>query len=101
MLDRIRNGDLASLCQQPWVLATALGRRELYDRWYGSKNREDAFYLDIALRQAAEYAAMGDIVAKAEGLVNPLILGADDHKMGRFYSLTTHIPVLYLQRNYE
>ncbi|MBB3944463.1 hypothetical protein GGQ73_000386 [Rhizobium skierniewicense] len=101
MLLRIRDGDLSAIGREPWVRATALGRRELYDRWYGCKNREDGFYLDIALRQAAEYAAMGQIVAASKDLQNPLILGADDHKMGRFYSIASEIPVLYLQRNYE
>ncbi len=101
MLSRIQDGNLSAIGQQSWVRATALGRRELYDRWYGCKNREDSFYLDIVLRQAAEYAVMGQIIATSKDLQSPLVLGADDHKMGRFYSIASNIPVLYLQRNYE
>jgi len=100
-LERLTDGDLRDVARQPWVRTVALSRRDLYDRWYDSRGREDDFYVAIAVRQAAEYAAMGAIVAAAPTLANPLVLGADDHKMGRFYRLAAPVPVLYLQRNYE
>jgi hypothetical protein len=99
--ERLLEGDLAHLRGLEWVRRTALSRRGLYDRWYGVEDRPDDFYIEIVLRQAAEYAAMGRAIASNASLPNPLVFGADDHKMGRFYNLTDVVPVIYLQRNYE
>jgi hypothetical protein len=92
---------LGGMTSHPWLEDVALGRAGLYDRWFGVSNRETSFYVNIVLRQGAEYAAMGAAVEANKTLINPLILGADDHRMGLFYRLSTSAPVLYLNRNYE
>lgn len=101
MQQRLFAGDLYAVRDEPYVRETALSRRGLYDRWYGGTDHEPDFYIDIVIRQAAEYAVMGEAITHAPGLANPLVLGADDHKMGRFYTLTGDLPVLYFPRQYE
>jgi hypothetical protein len=101
ILKRMQDGAFGPLEGEAWLRAIALGRRGLYDRWYNVEDQEPAFYEAIAIRQGAEYAAMGHAIATHPDCKNPLILGADDHKMGAFYGLTSSIPVLYLRRNYE
>lgn len=93
-------GDLYPVKLSPETLQVALGRKQLYDRWFEKPNSPNEFYVDLVCTQAVEYGAMGQAIDSADGIVNPLILGADDHKMGRFYGLTTDIPVLYLPRIY-
>ena len=79
---------------------TAQARKSLYDRWSGGNANTLENYLNMLLSQAAEYAAMG-ICIKNSAMKNPLILGADDHKMGKFYTLCESLPVLYLPRIYD
>ncbi|QNT77822.1 hypothetical protein [Entomobacter blattae] len=100
-LNRIIKGDLCNISSQDWVLKTAIARRDLYNRWYNCINQTNDFYVNLVIKQAAEYAAMGKIITSNDSINNPLILGADDHKMGRFYSLTLNIPVVYLKRIYD
>lgn len=101
LVDRINAGEFGQIVGAPLVREVALGRRGLYDRWYNVTERPAEFYEAIVIRQGAEYAAMGAIVSESDRCPNPLVLGADDHKMAPFYRLAADIPVLYLRRNYE
>jgi hypothetical protein len=74
-------------------------RKPLYQRWYPG-HTGDAFFERLVLQQGIEYAVMGKIIG--EHYENPLVLGADHHRMGYFfYPLAASIPVIYLSRNYE
>jgi hypothetical protein len=98
---RMASGDLVHLKDEEWVKQTAIGRKALYDRWYPREAADASLYVDIVLRQGVEYAAMGDIIWTNPKLKNPLVLGADDHKMGQFYHALAPVPVIYLERRYE
>ena len=78
---------------------TANARGGLYDRWC-VRNDDPDRYMKMIIPQVMEYAAMG-VCIKKSAFENPLILGADDHKMGKFYHLLTALPVVYLPRIYE
>lgn len=101
LVERMNAGAFGPIAGTPQVREVALGRRGLYDRWYNVTDRPVEFYESIVIRQGAEYAAMGVLVSGSARCPNPLILGADDHKMAPFYRLAADIPVLYLRRNYE
>ena len=81
----------------------ALSRKGLYERWGGNTHKDTRcprdFYTERLIAQIIEYTAMGEIIKKT--VSNPLILGADDHKMGRFYDISDTIPILYLPRIYD
>lgn len=88
--EQLRSGDLRDI---------ARARKPLYQRWYPG-HTDDSFFEELVLKQGIEYAVMGKIIE--ERCENPLVLGADHHRMGYFfYSLAANIPVLYLSRNYE
>jgi hypothetical protein len=101
MLAGIEAQEFGNLAAARWVRDIALARRGLYDRWHGAGDRGSEFYTALALRQGAEYATMGMVVAKHPALMNPLVLGADDHRMGIFYHLAAALPVIYLKRSYQ
>lgn len=101
ILDDFANGELTAIRDLPWVRRLAGSRAELYRRWYGGGAQSADFYLAKVLEQGAEYYAMGKIIREMSGYADPLVLGADDHRMGRFYRLTGPLPVLYVERNYE
>ena len=100
ILEDFRSGDLAAVRDLPWVRRLAASRAGLYQRWYGGA-QSSGFYLDKVIEQGAEYYAMGKIIRELSGYPDPLILGADDHRMGRFYRVAGPLPVLYIERNYE
>jgi hypothetical protein len=100
-LHRMTEGDRSHLRDEDWVVKTAQGRSGLYDRWYPSNDGSAEFYVDLALQQGAEYASMGQLILENPDLQNPLVLGADDYKMGRFYETISPIPIIYLLRRYE
>lgn len=101
ILDEFENGELAAIRGLPWVRRLAGSRGELYRRWYGGDAQSIEFCLDKVINQGAEYYAMGKVVLEASGYPAPLVLGADDHRMGRFYRLAGPLPVLYVKRDYE
>ena len=79
--------------------ATAEARSGLYDRWCNGR-MDSNHYMKMIIPQVVEYATMG-LCVRTSPFKNPLILGADDHKMGKFYHLLTTLPVIYLPRIYE
>lgn len=101
ILDDFGTGELAAIRDLPWVRRLTQSRAELYRRWYGDAARSADFILSKVLEQGAEYYAMGKIIREMSGYADPLVLGADDHRMGRFYRLAGRLPVLYVERNYE
>ena len=69
-------------------------RKGLYDKWFGEKyDLKD--HLPVLIRQGAEYALMGKIIAKQYD--NPMVVGFDHFKMEPFYSEYSPIPVLYTE----
>lgn len=105
ILDEVRHdlaeGEFAAVRDLPWVRRLAVSRAELYKRWFGDSGQAPDFFLGKVMEQGAEYVAMGRIVRAAGDCPDPLVLGADDHRMGRFYRLAGPLPVLYVKRNYE
>lgn len=101
ILDDFKAGELAAIRDLPWVRRLAGSRAELYRRWHGGAAQSADFYLAKVIEQGAEYYAMGKIIREMSGYADPLVLGADDHRMGRFYRLAGPLPVLYVERNYE
>jgi hypothetical protein len=73
-------------------------RRPLYERWYG-KRKFIQDYIDIVLDQGAMYAAMGTVLHEHYG--HCLVFGADNKVMRHFYSITTRIPTLYINKKYS
>ena len=71
-------------------------RLDLYKSWYPNLNRKK--YLNLLIKQGAEYTSMGDIFS--EKIKNPIIFGLDHPKMGTFYSINKNIPVLYGKPKY-
>lgn len=99
MIDRFEADAFGRLRDQDFVHQAAEARRELYRRWFGDSVSEPDFLIGTVLRQGAEYSAMAEVIA--EHFANPLIVGADHHRMAPFYNLGREMPVLYLDRNYE
>ena len=71
-------------------------RLDLYKSWYPNLNRKK--YLNLLIKQGAEYTSMGDIFS--DKIKNPIIFGLDHPKMGTFYSINKNIPVLYGKPKY-
>lgn len=71
-------------------------RLDLYKSWYPNLNRKK--YLNLLIKQGAEYTSMGDIFS--DKIKNPVIFGLDHPKMGTFYSINKNIPVLYGKPKY-
>ena len=71
-------------------------RTELYSSWFPGKNEKD--YVDLVIKQGAEYTSMGDLFKKKFN--NPIVLGLDHPKMADFYSLNKEIPVIYGKPKY-
>ena len=74
-------------------------RKQLYRRWYNAPDAPDRFFEGLVVAQGIEYSTMGKVIA--ETFVNPLVLGADHHRMAPFYNFAADIPVIYLDRNYD
>jgi hypothetical protein len=74
-------------------------RKQLYRRWYNAPDAPDKFFEGLVVAQGIEYSTMGKVIA--ETFVNPLVLGADHHRMAPFYNFAADIPVVYLDRNYD
>jgi hypothetical protein len=102
MLGRFEAGEFGPPRGNPVYLDIAASRQSLYDRWYQLNGAPLSHYEPLVIRQGAEYATMGEVVEEAPGCLNPMIIGADHHKMAPFYNYSTKsIPVLYLRRDYE
>ena len=71
-------------------------RMDLYKSWY--PKLEEKEYLNLLIKQGAEYTTMGEIFLKK--IDNPVIFGLDHHKMAIFYTLKNDIPVLYGKPKY-
>ena len=71
-------------------------RTELYSSWFPGKNEND--FLDLVIKQGAEYSTMGDLF-KAR-FNNLIVLGLDHPKMASFYSLNKSVPVIYGKPKY-
>lgn len=99
MKARIESAEFGLLEERILIQEIATARRPLYERWYPSVDAKDEFFRNLVVAQGIEYAAMGKIIA--EKFRNPLVLGADHHRMSPFYNLAADIPVIYLDRNYE
>lgn len=82
-----------------FVQEIAESRRGLYERWHGQSGVDISVLEDIVIAQGAEYAAMGAIIQST--FENPLVIGADHHRMAPFYNFGNDLAVLYLERNYE
>lgn len=78
------------------IMEIGNSRKELYKRWFKNFKNEDIE--EIIYRQGAEYASMGSIIKKKYH--NPLTLGADHHKMSKFYKVSSNFPVLYIKNDY-
>ena len=71
-------------------------RMDLYKSWYPNLNRNK--YMDLLVKQGAEYTSMGDLFS--EKIKNPVVFGLDHPKMGIFYNINANIPVLYGKPKY-
>jgi len=73
-------------------------RMDLYKSWYPELKESE--YLNLVIRQGAEYASMAEIFQKK--IDNPVIFGLDHPKMGIFYNLSSNLnlPVLYGKPKY-
>jgi hypothetical protein len=83
---------------QQKILDISRRKKPLYKRWHG-KTFLDEEYVNMTLAQAAEYAAMGDLIK--ENFNNCLIIGADNSAMRQFYNYSDLIPMVYLKPFYE
>jgi len=68
----------------------------LYSSWFPGKNEND--FLDLVIKQGAEYSTMGDLF-KAR-FNNLIVLGLNHPKMASFYSLNKSVPVIYGKPKY-
>ena len=98
---RFQACEFGALRDNPLFQAIARARQPLYDRWFQVKNQKLSFYENLVVCQGIEYTTMGKIIEESSICPNPLILGADHHKMAPFYNFAADLPVLYLRRNYE
>lgn len=71
-------------------------RMDLYKSWYPNLNKKK--YIDLLIKQGAEYTSMGDLFSKK--INNPVVFGLDHPKMGVFYNINVNIPVLYGKPKY-
>lgn len=71
-------------------------RMDLYKSWYPNLNKKK--YINLLIKQGAEYTSMGDLFS--EKIKNPVVLGLDHPKMGVFYNINVNIPVLYGKPKY-
>ncbi len=96
--ERFRQGDFGkSKLTTEKLIEIATSRQDFYERWFGPQNSfED--YISILLDQGAEYAVVGNLVAKH--YPNCLIMGADSSLFAEFYCIDKRIPSLYLKRYY-
>jgi len=99
MQRRVEAGEFGARLDRTIIREIALARRPLYQRWFPSGGATEQFFENLVVQQGIEYAVMGKIIS--EHFENPLVLGADHHKMGYFYTLAADFPVVYLSRNYE
>jgi hypothetical protein len=97
--DRFKKNDFGTARINEKIINEILkARKQLYARWYGFKERIEE-YLPILVEQAAEYAAVGEIVSRT--YKNCLILGADHSVFAPFYNINRSTPLLYLKRFYR
>ena len=87
----------AAKLNQKRLLAMVKTRKALYDRWHGQRNNLQE-YISLLLDQAAEYAAVGEIINRCYD--NCLVLGADHSVFEPFYKIKQITPTLYLKRFY-
>jgi hypothetical protein len=73
-----------------------LSRQPLYRAWF--EHADDAALRLIFIRQAAEYALMGEIYAGLHE--NAFVFGVDHARMAPFYAYSQPLPVLYRQTDY-
>lgn len=99
MLRRFEAHEFGPLRGNPLFREIAEARKPLYKRWFDVNDAPDEFFESLVVSQGIEYATMGKIIS--DRFDNPLILGADHHKMGRFYTMAADLPVVYLNRNYQ
>ena len=78
------------------MLEIANSRKELYKRWFNDFKIEEI--KDIICSQGSEYASMGEIIKNK--FKNPLVIGADHHKMSEFYKITSKFPIIYVKNQY-
>lgn len=91
--------EFGPLTGNPVFQEIAAARKPLYQRWFDLDQASDAFFEGLVVSQGIEYATMGHIIAQR--FSNALVLGADHHKMGRFYTTAAQLPIIYLNRNYQ
>lgn len=77
----------------------AEARKPLYRSWFDAADAPDSFFEQLVVAQGVEYSTMGKVIA--EKFENPLVIGADHHRMAPFYNFAAAIPVVYLDRNYD
>jgi hypothetical protein len=99
MKARMTEAGLQAGTGHPLVGAIAEARKPLYRRWFGDAQDDPHFFEKLVIDQGIEYALMGDVIER--GFKNPLVIGADHHKMAPFYNFAADMPVMYLDRNYE
>lgn len=75
----------------------ATSRKALYKNWFND-NASLEQYIDIAMSQAAEYAAIGFYIHKQ--FQNCLVIGTDSVHFAEFYNFYSMIPTLYFKRFY-
>lgn len=96
--EKLRNNEYGASELSPKKMFDIIEKRKnLYNRWYGKKDFL-VDYLPYIINQGAEYAALGEILAKLKS--HCLVLGADNDAMAPFYSIKQAIPTLYLKRYY-
>ena len=80
------------------ILDILSSRMDLYKSWYPDLDEKD--YINLLIKQGAEYTSMGDIISKK--IKNPIVFGLDHPKMGIFYNVNSNLnlPVLYGKPKY-
>jgi len=71
-------------------------RTALYASWFPDLHERN--YESIVMKQGAEYTSMADFFIK--NFRNPIIMGLDHPKMGKFYNINHDLPVVYGRPKY-
>ncbi|SDJ53547.1 hypothetical protein SAMN04487926_1605 [Paraburkholderia steynii] len=97
ILDRLLQGDYGETgLSGPDVEEIFASRKSLYRAWFS--DAEESFLKHLFLKQAAEFALIGEIYDHA--FRNFVIFGVDHFKMEPFYSFSKRVPVIYRKMDY-
>lgn len=97
LYEALTAGDLGSTGLDANALdAVFAARLPLYKEWF--KGVDERALRHIFLKQATDYALMGEIYSRR--FKNFVVLGVDHHRMAPFYSFVRPVTVIYRQTDY-